>query len=197
MSDGPVMLEGKRRVDFDLVVADGAWERMADDVGGDWSVVVAGALDAAWATLVDVADVGAAGAGTGLGTVSGTVSGTGDIALVLTDDAQMRTLNRQYRGLDKPTNVLAFPAEPLPPGVPADEAGCLLGDVVIGRETVMREALERGRAMREHFCHLVVHGYFHLCGYDHVDDDQAAAMEALEVTALARLGIENPYDLER
>lgn len=113
-----------------------------------------------------------------------------EIALVLTGDAAIAVLNRDHRGLDKPTNVLSFPQHE-----PDDRVfGPLLGDIVIARETVEREADETGISFHDHFAHMVVHGVLHLLGYDHMDDDEAEEMEALERLALADLGIADPYE---
>lgn len=115
-----------------------------------------------------------------------------EVSLVLGDDAAVRALNRQYRGQDKPTNVLSFAAldaeSPLPPGGPL-----LLGDVVIAYETTVAEAARDGRTIPHHLSHLVVHGVLHLLGYDHEDDAEAEPMEALEIALLATLGIADPY----
>lgn len=119
-----------------------------------------------------------------------------ELALVLADDALLHHLNRQYRGVDKPTNVLSFPG-----GVEAasalagDGAGApvILGDVVLAVETVAAEATAQGKAMGDHFSHLVVHGVLHLLGYDHMTAAEAAEMESLEVSVLAGLGIADPY----
>ncbi|WP_447764419.1 rRNA maturation RNase YbeY [Sphingopyxis panaciterrae] len=119
-----------------------------------------------------------------------------EIAVRLTDDAEVHTLNRDFRGKDKPTNVLSFPQvqEDLLEGLSnSDDGEILLGDIVLARETCMREAEEKGISVIDHATHLIVHGTLHLVGYDHLDDASAAAMEALEVKALASLGIANPY----
>jgi len=113
-----------------------------------------------------------------------------ELSILLTDDAELRRLNRRFRGVDKPTNVLAFPGED------AGEdtvGGHLLGDVALGFETVCREARERETAA-DHLAHLVVHGCLHLAGYDHHEVTDAARMEAAEVAALTRLGRPNPYN---
>lgn len=114
------------------------------------------------------------------------------VGVVLTDDAEQRRLNRDYRGQDKPTNVLSFalagPGETPPPGAPL-----LLGDVVLARETVAREAAEQQKPLADHLQHLVVHGVLHLLGYDHENDTEAAIMEKSEVAILARLGVPDPY----
>ncbi|MGH7114121.1 MAG: rRNA maturation RNase YbeY [Stellaceae bacterium] len=115
-----------------------------------------------------------------------------EIGISLADDSAQQQLNRAWRGVDHPTNVLAFPAwEPgmaLPPGAPL-----LLGDVVLALETVAREAEEQGKPFADHLSHLVVHGVLHLLGYDHVTEVEAVAMESLETTILASLGVPDPY----
>lgn len=119
-----------------------------------------------------------------------------EIAIRLTDDAEVHTLNRDFRGKDKPTNVLSFPQvqDDLLEGLAnSDDGEILLGDIVLARETCLREAEEKGISVADHATHLIVHGTLHLVGYDHMDDAPAAAMEALEVKALASLGIANPY----
>lgn len=109
-----------------------------------------------------------------------------EISLLLSDDAFIRTLNRQWRGQDKPTNVLSFPA--------AEGFDCpVLGDIAIAYETTAREAAEEGKDFAAHFSHLVVHGLLHLLGHDHEEDAEAEGMEDLERAILAELGIEDPY----
>jgi probable rRNA maturation factor len=116
-----------------------------------------------------------------------------EISLLLTDDAQVRQLNRDYRHKDKPTNVLSFPAldddTPIPP-----EGPVLLGDVIIARETTEREAYEESKSLKNHLSHLVVHGVLHLLGYDHIEDDEAEEMESLERSILGALGVPDPYE---
>jgi len=109
-----------------------------------------------------------------------------EIAILLTDDAEMRELNRTWRGKDASTNVLSFPAGA------AEEDGAL-GDVVIAHETAQREANETGIALSDHVAHLVIHGVLHLLGFDHLNDAEAEKMEDLERRALASLGIADPY----
>ncbi|WP_411339178.1 rRNA maturation RNase YbeY [Sphingopyxis sp. J-6] len=119
-----------------------------------------------------------------------------EIAVRLTNDAEVHALNRDFRGKDKPTNVLSFPQvqDDLLEGLAnSDDGEILLGDIVLARETCAREAEEKGIPLVDHATHLIVHGTLHLVGYDHMDDASAAAMEALEVKALASLGIANPY----
>lgn len=119
-----------------------------------------------------------------------------EISIRLTDDAEVHALNRDFRGKDKPTNVLSFPqvqADLLVGLANSDDGELLLGDIVLARETCVREAAEKGVSVEDHATHLIVHGTLHLVGYDHMDDANAAAMEALEVKALASLGLANPY----
>ena len=119
-------------------------------------------------------------------------TGAAELSIVLTDDAEQRTLNREWRGIDKSTNVLSFPQiEPFGPVIG------LLGDIILARETLAREANEQGIAFEDHFTHLVVHGFLHLLGYDHMDDDEALAMESLETQILASLGVADPYAEEQ
>lgn len=102
---------------------------------------------------------------------------------------QVRVLNRDFRGHDRATNVLSFPAGELPVAVVPRP----LGDVAIASEVVRREALEQGKPFVAHAAHMVVHGVLHCMGYDHQDDEQARRMEGLERRVLAELGFENPY----
>ncbi len=122
--------------------------------------------------------------------------GCDEISLVLTNDAEIRDLNRDYRGKDKATNVLSFPqidwgnrmAAPLP----ADS----LGDVVIALETMQNEALEQEKPLPHHYQHMLIHGTLHLLGYDHEADSEAKIMENLEIRILSDLKIPNPYVIE-
>jgi probable rRNA maturation factor len=112
-----------------------------------------------------------------------------ELAIVLTDDSRIRTLNRVWRGIDKPTNVLSFPAKN--PG--GKGALAVLGDIVISYETTAEQALAQGTPFLHHLAHLTVHGFLHLHGYDHEAEDEAEAMEQLERVILARLDIPDPY----
>jgi probable rRNA maturation factor len=112
-----------------------------------------------------------------------------ELAVTLSDDARVKTLNAEWREQDKPTNVLTFPS--VEPDETEDAA--MLGDVILAFETVEREARDEGKRLEDHLAHLVVHGVLHLFGYDHLDDDEAEEMEALETRALARLGVADPY----
>ncbi|MBB4631232.1 rRNA maturation RNase YbeY [Sphingosinicella soli] len=119
-----------------------------------------------------------------------------EVSIRLTDDEEVKTLNAQYRGKDKPTNVLSFPmVQPdlLESLSNSDDGEVLLGDIVLADGVVTREAAERGISMTDHAAHLIVHGLLHLVGYDHENDADADAMEEMERRALFSLGIANPY----
>ncbi len=120
-----------------------------------------------------------------------------EISVRLTSDEEVRTLNRQYRDKDKPTNGLSFPM--VQPDLidtvtqNSDDGEVLLGDIVLAHGVCEREAAERNITAADHFSHLVVHGCLHLLGYDHMTDDEGDAMEQIERDALADLGIADPY----
>jgi probable rRNA maturation factor len=119
-------------------------------------------------------------------------TGDAELAVMLTDDAGIQTLNANWRGIDKPTNVLSFPALQ-PTGTPDDDAPRMLGDIAIAYQTVRREADDEGKPFEHHLSHLAVHGFLHLVGFDHDQDAEAEAMEAVEREILAQLGIPDPY----
>lgn len=156
-----------------LVVADG-WRSEPD---------AEAVIERAIATAAEVADADTGGA---------------ELAVMLTDDAGIRTLNSNWRGIDKPTNVLSFPAlQPTGPGG-LDDAPRMLGDIAIAYETTRKEADDEQKPFDHHLSHLAVHGFLHLIGYDHDTDDDAEVMESLEREILAQLGIPDPYaDRER
>lgn len=122
---------------------------------------------------------------------------TVEISIRLATDAEVQVLNAQYRHKDKPTNVLSFPM--VQPDLldtiaqNSDDGEVLLGDIVLAYETCVREAAEKDVTVDAHATHLIVHGTLHLLGYDHMDDDEAGAMEAIEIAALSALGIADPY----
>ncbi|UTM57966.1 rRNA maturation RNase YbeY [Photobacterium sp. CCB-ST2H9] len=115
-----------------------------------------------------------------------------EVTVRLVDEAESQTLNRDYRGKDKPTNVLSFPFE-APPGVELE----LLGDLIICRQVVEKEAEEQNKPLLAHWAHMVVHGSLHLLGYDHIEDDEAEEMEALETEIMQGLGFANPYEADQ
>jgi len=109
----------------------------------------------------------------------------GEVSLAFLGEAQMQALNQEYRNKNEPTNVLSFPME-----------GQMLGDIVLARETIEHEASDQGKTFEDHLTHLIVHGFLHLCGYDHKTNAEAAQMEAIEIDALTQLGIDNPYEIK-
>ncbi|MCH2546036.1 MAG: rRNA maturation RNase YbeY [Alphaproteobacteria bacterium] len=125
-------------------------------------------------------------------------------SVVLTNDAAVREMNKQFRTKDSPTNVLSFPAYDSIAALSAalatpqdemllEDAG-YIGDMILARETILREAREQNKSPKDHLSHLIVHGTLHLLGYDHMDDDEAEVMEALEIEILRELSIANPYE---
>lgn len=112
----------------------------------------------------------------------------GNLVILLTDDESVRDLNRRFRGKDGATNVLSFPASP--------NADGHLGDIALAFGVCEQEASDQAKPLADHLRHLVVHGVLHLLGHDHQDDDEAIAMESLEISRLAVLGVANPYGSE-
>jgi probable rRNA maturation factor len=124
-----------------------------------------------------------------LGLASARLKKGGEVAILLTDDAEMQALNRQWRDKDKPTDVLSFPSGgPEIPGQPQ-----YLGDIAVGYETALKDALAMERSFEAHASHLLVHGFLHLLGYDHIEPEDAKVMEPLEADILAGLGWPDPY----
>lgn len=119
-----------------------------------------------------------------------------EVAIQIVDAAEGQAMNRQYRDKDYATNVLSFPAE-VPEGLPVDFDFPQLGDLVICAPVVAHEAAEQGKPLDAHYAHLTVHGVLHLLGFDHIQEDEAEEMEALERQILATLGIADPYAGER
>ncbi|UXO67493.1 rRNA maturation RNase YbeY [Pantoea dispersa] len=115
-----------------------------------------------------------------------------EVTIRLVDEAESHELNLTYRGKDKPTNVLSFPFE-APPGIELP----LLGDLIICRQVVEQEAAEQGKSPEAHWAHMVVHGTLHLLGYDHIEDEEAEEMEALETEIMLALGYPDPYISEK
>jgi probable rRNA maturation factor len=151
-----------------LLVEDARWlDRLGSDVESEISVWIAAAADRADAEIAPGSEV----------------------SVVLSNDDAIRDLNRSHRGIDKPTNVLSFPQD----DPDSDRYGPLLGDIVVAFETVDREAVDGGLPLRHHLTHMIVHGFLHLVGYDHQDDDEAEEMERLETAILAALDNPDPY----
>jgi probable rRNA maturation factor len=163
-------LNPRRAIAIDLAQRSPLWRRELPDVAGRCTAAARAALAAA-GTAFD---------------------GPAELSIVLADDALVRGLNNQWRGVDKPTNVLSFPAlaAAAAPGAPL-----LLGDVVLAFETVASEASEQHKPLGDHLAHLVAHGVLHLLGFDHQAAADARRMEALEIAVLGGLGIADPYRL--
>ncbi|MEZ8879944.1 MULTISPECIES: rRNA maturation RNase YbeY [Vibrio] len=115
-----------------------------------------------------------------------------ELTVRIVDTEESHQLNHDYRGKDKPTNVLSFPFE-APLGMELD----LLGDLIICRQVVEKEAEEQNKPLLAHWAHMVVHGSLHLLGYDHIEDDEAEEMESLETEIMQTMGFEDPYILEK
>jgi probable rRNA maturation factor len=139
--------------------------------------------DPAWAEALPAAEMLARGAA--LAALDSEGAAHEGVTLLLTSDEEVRELNRRFREKDAPTNVLSFPA----PFNPERH----LGDIALAFGVCAREAAEQGKPIGDHLQHLVVHGVFHLLGYDHIGDDEAEAMESLERAVLANLGVPDPY----
>lgn len=146
-------------IELDLRVADPAW-------------------DAALADLTKICQ-------TALNAGATQKQAKGEVSLLLTGDDEIQALNRDWRGKDKPTDVLSFPASPLD--------APFLGDIAVSLGVTQKDAETRGIALDQHLSHLLIHGLMHLLGHDHKDDTEAAEMESLEIAALASLGWPDPY----
>jgi len=157
---------------IDITIDDARW-RDADELCGH-------IREAAAATLAFLAERGLP---------------TGEVSVLLTDDRHIERLNRDFRGIDNPTNVLSFAQDdqPMPPG---ETAPHLLGDIVLAYDTIRGEATAAERPFLNHVSHLVVHGLLHLQGFDHQDETEALEMEQMERHILATLGVPDPYSAE-
>ena len=161
---GPGDIDTRLDISLDIAIESALWDSFAE-AGALAETAIGAALQHADAELFPGAEV----------------------SLLLCDDAFIRALNARWRGQDKPTNVLSFPAATDPAATP------MLGDIAIAFETLAREAEDEGKSLRAHYVHLLVHGALHLVGYDHQSDAEAEVMERLERACLASLGIDDPY----
>lgn len=143
----------------------------------------------AWQALPDLDGLVARALAAGLAEAPFLPLAGAEINILLSDDARVRAINMQWRGFDKPTNVLSFPAAN-PDRIARSP---VLGDLVLAHDTIAREALAEAKTMADHVSHLLIHGLLHLLGEDHETEAQAQAMEAREIAALAQLGIADPY----
>jgi len=156
--------------------ADGEW-----DSSSGWGDLARAAASAA------IAESGFPQLGSGERTV--------ELSIRLTSDAEVHALNSEWRGKDKPTNVLSFPmAEPDDFSATSPGPELMLGDIILARGVCAAEAEEKAIPLKDHAAHLMVHGTLHLLGYDHIDEAGATDMESREVRALARMGIADPYE---
>lgn len=119
-----------------------------------------------------------------------------EVSVVLTNDEEIQALNQQYRGKDKPTNVLSFPQEADLSDMRDLDTCVLLGDIVLSIDTIQREAAQQQKLMHHHLAHLIIHSTLHLVGYDHESDEDADVMEALEIDILRQHAIANPYETD-
>ena len=138
-----------------------------------------------WAALADLDALAQRAVDAAVATSDAEIPDGTEVSIVLCDDVFIQNLNKTWRGKDRPTNVLSFPT---------DEASLMLGDIVVAYETSAREAEEEEQTLDDYLSHLIVHGFFHLLGYDHETDEEADTMEALESRALKLLGIASPYE---
>lgn len=113
-----------------------------------------------------------------------------ELSILFTNDYEVQKLNKEWRSINKPTNVLSFPSEDLKVG---EGAGLIIGDIVLAYETIENEAREQNKSFDQHLTHLLIHGFLHLFGYDHLNNEEAGQMESLEIEILSALDIENPY----
>ena len=154
--------------------------RAGDGAGIQTEIAV---LSDLWDGLADAEDVVRRAVEAVVARAEVTIPPDAELSVALADDAMVQRLNREYRAKDKPTNVLSFPAA----------HGPLLGDVILAYETLLSEAKEEGLAPADHLTHLTIHGLLHLLGYDHETEADAVAMESMETSILAGLGISDPH----
>jgi probable rRNA maturation factor len=143
-----------------------------------------------WAQLERLSGLAEAAILAALGESGVTLGPDAEVSVLFCDDAFIKKLNHQWRGIAKPTNVLSFPAAHTAAEVPV---AATLGDIAVAFETAAKESAEAQIPLRDHVTHLLVHGFLHLAGYDHATDEEAETMEGIERAALAKLGISDPY----
>ena len=158
-----------KRLEIDISIADQGWS----------------------AALWDVENICQSAAGTAFEMTAHGETENAEVSILLTDDSQMRSLNRDYRNRDQATNVLSFAGTD--EGKPFATGPVLLGDIVVALGVCSREAKNEKKSMADHLAHLVIHGMLHLLGYDHEIEEDAEKMESLEIEALAKLGVADPY----
>lgn len=171
------------------------------DKGGDEIVVIVEVVSPDWrAADVDLDDIVTTAARAAVIGADVPIAAGVELGVRLTDDAEIKNLNRDWRDRDAATNVLAFglsDSPDLPAGAPAlptgENGAVMLGDVVVAYETCAGEAVDQNKSLTQHLSHLVVHGTLHLLGYDHENEGDAETMEALERVVLDRIGIPDPY----
>ena len=147
--------------------------------------------DEAWAAIQGLEDLARAAIDAALA-VALSKDAACDVAVLFTDDKAIAEINAEWRGKDRPTNVLSFPT---PEGMPVPQGEARqLGDIVLAYGVIAHEAAEQGKTLRDHTAHLIVHGTLHLLGHDHEGDGEAEEMEALETRILKGLGISDPYE---
>ena len=155
---------------IDLVVHEGGWPDQAE---------LLSLVEKSIAVAVDIAEL--------------KLPPHAELSVVLSNDEHVQILNRDWRQIDKPTNVLSFPTRDIEPG---EIPEMLLGDIILARETIAEEAVNFGISFADHLTHLVIHGFLHIFGYDHVEDKDAEVMERLERQCLRKINIPDPYSPE-
>lgn len=177
----------------------GAWEPLITDMSGEYSSGALGVPEVEIDLLVEaegwpphdqLETIARKAVDAALIELGASGEAASELSLVFSNDAGIQELNAGWRGFDKPTNVLSFPAFSIAPG---DKLPPMLGDIVLAIETISRESSLETKPFEHHLIHLVVHGFLHLLGYDHESDGEAEVMETMERRVLARLAIPDPY----
>ena len=171
------------------VLAENGWPQAQGSAGDDWQSLATKAVRAALAATPFAA----------LDDSNLCI----EVAIKLSDNAEVQTLNRDYRDKDKPTNILSFPQTPpdllvaiassATGGAAGDDSEAILGDMILAYEICVGEAADKGISLSDHVTHLIIHGTLHLLGYDHIEEEEAIRMEALEIDIMTGLGLSDPY----